>query len=203
MSLYDDSFRLIRQCCRIRNRPISELTYPSSHLMPVLINAPVGLSAIHESKARPAMIDNNTVSRTTAPFLHRAASTTRSISACRVVRKLFGIERSTDGAILPASCLRLRVVLSRTAEAYVSATTSLATTHISRRTRRWVEYAHYAFLQMIERFNLGDHHVVGSCQRRILAAILAAKGIPCLGVEPAANVADVAVRGRLPSDSSE
>jgi SAM-dependent methyltransferase len=65
----------------------------------------------------------------------------------------------------------------------------------------WVEHARIYTEQMVQRFGLGpEHHVVELASNDgYLLQHFVAKGIPVLGVEPAANVAEVAVRKGVPT----
>jgi len=60
----------------------------------------------------------------------------------------------------------------------------------------WVEHARLYTERMIERFHLGPHHHVVELASNdgYLLQHFVARGIPSLGVEPAANVAEVAMR---------
>jgi 2-polyprenyl-3-methyl-5-hydroxy-6-metoxy-1,4-benzoquinol methylase len=65
----------------------------------------------------------------------------------------------------------------------------------------WVECARVYTEAMVERFDLGPgHHVIELASNDgYLLQHFAAKGIPVLGIEPAANVATVAVRKGIPT----
>jgi 2-polyprenyl-3-methyl-5-hydroxy-6-metoxy-1,4-benzoquinol methylase len=65
----------------------------------------------------------------------------------------------------------------------------------------WVEHARIYTERMVERFRLGpQHHVVELASNDgYLLQHLVAKGIPVLGVEPAANVAEVAAHKGIPT----
>ena len=65
----------------------------------------------------------------------------------------------------------------------------------------WVEHARVYTDRMIERFGLGPRHQVVEVASNdgYLLQHFVAKGIPALGIEPAANVAEVAVRKGVPT----
>jgi SAM-dependent methyltransferase len=65
----------------------------------------------------------------------------------------------------------------------------------------WVEHARRYAHAMVERFGLGPEHRVVELASNdgYLLQHFVAKGIPSLGVEPAANVADVAIRKGIPT----
>ena len=65
----------------------------------------------------------------------------------------------------------------------------------------WVEHARIYSLQMIERFRLGRGSQVVELASNdgYLLQHFVARGIPVLGIEPAANVADVAIRKGVPT----
>jgi SAM-dependent methyltransferase len=65
----------------------------------------------------------------------------------------------------------------------------------------WVEHARRYAHAMIERFGFGPEHRVVELASNdgYLLQHFVAKGIPSLGVEPAANVADVAIRKGIPT----
>ena len=65
----------------------------------------------------------------------------------------------------------------------------------------WVEHARVYVDRMVERFDLGPrHHVVELASNDgYLLQHFVAKGIPVLGVEPAANIAQVAERKGIPT----
>jgi SAM-dependent methyltransferase len=65
----------------------------------------------------------------------------------------------------------------------------------------WVEHARLYTEQMIERLHLGpaSHVVELASNDGYLLRHFVARGIPCLGIEPAANIADVANREGVPT----
>jgi 2-polyprenyl-3-methyl-5-hydroxy-6-metoxy-1,4-benzoquinol methylase len=87
-------------------------------------------------------------------------------------------------------------------EAYVSAEHIFSDyAYFSSYSDSWVEHARVYTETMVKRFGLGpQHHVVELASNDgYLLQHFVAKGIPVLGVEPAANVAEVAVRKRIPT----
>jgi 2-polyprenyl-3-methyl-5-hydroxy-6-metoxy-1,4-benzoquinol methylase len=65
----------------------------------------------------------------------------------------------------------------------------------------WVDHARRYVERMVERFQLGPHHSVIEIASNdgYLLQHFVAKGIPCLGIEPAANVAEKADRKGIPT----
>ena len=65
----------------------------------------------------------------------------------------------------------------------------------------WLEHARRYTEEMIQRFGLGPHSSVVEIASNdgYLLRNFVARGIPALGVEPAANVAAVAIRQRIPT----
>ncbi|HKM55078.1 MAG TPA: class I SAM-dependent methyltransferase [Isosphaeraceae bacterium] len=65
----------------------------------------------------------------------------------------------------------------------------------------WVEHCRVYTERMVERFDLGprDHVVELASNDGYLLQHFVAKGIPVLGIEPAANIAEVAVRKGIPT----
>src|ERR1700677_572776 len=65
----------------------------------------------------------------------------------------------------------------------------------------WVEHARVYTEKMVERFGIGPRHQVVEIASNdgYLLHHFVARGIPALGVEPAANVAEVAVRKGIPT----
>jgi SAM-dependent methyltransferase len=87
-------------------------------------------------------------------------------------------------------------------EAYVSAEHIFSDyAYFSSYSDSWVEHARAYTEKMIERFHLGpQHHVIEIASNDgYLLQHFVAKGIPCLGIEPAANVAAVAVAKGIPT----
>jgi len=87
-------------------------------------------------------------------------------------------------------------------EAYVSAEHIFSDyAYFSSYSESWVEHARVYAERMAERFHLGPKHEVVELASNdgYLLQHFAAKGIPVLGVEPAANVAEVAVRKGIPT----
>jgi hypothetical protein len=87
-------------------------------------------------------------------------------------------------------------------EAYVSAEHIFSDyAYFSSYSDSWVEHARVYTESMVERFGLGpQHHVVELASNDgYLLQHFVAKGIPVLGVEPAVNVAEVAVRKGIPT----
>ncbi|MBI3466190.1 MAG: methyltransferase domain-containing protein, partial [Planctomycetes bacterium] len=87
-------------------------------------------------------------------------------------------------------------------EAYVSAEHIFSDyAYFSSYSDSWVEHARNYSEKMIDRFHFGPHsHVVELASNDgYLLQHFVARGIPCLGVEPAANVAQVAVSKGVPT----
>jgi 2-polyprenyl-3-methyl-5-hydroxy-6-metoxy-1,4-benzoquinol methylase len=87
-------------------------------------------------------------------------------------------------------------------EAYVSAEHIFSDyAYFSSYSDSWVEHARVYTDKMVERFHLGpkDQVVEVASNDGYLLQHFVAKGIPALGVEPAANVAEVAVRKAVPT----
>ena len=87
-------------------------------------------------------------------------------------------------------------------EAYVSADHIFSDyAYFSSFSDSWVEHARQYADKMIERFHLGrDHRVVEIASNDgYLLQHFVSKGVPCLGVEPAGNVAAVAVGKGIPT----
>ena len=87
-------------------------------------------------------------------------------------------------------------------EAYVSAEHIFSDyAYFSSYSDSWVEHSRVYTEQMVERFGLGPRHQVieFASNDGYLLQHFVAKGIPVLGVEPAANVAEVAVRKGIPT----
>src|SRR5438132_6728035 len=87
-------------------------------------------------------------------------------------------------------------------EAYVSPENIFSDyAYFSSYSTSWVEHARIYADKMTERFHLGPAHQVVEIASNdgYLLQHFVARGIPALGVEPAANVADVAVRKGVPT----
>lgn len=87
-------------------------------------------------------------------------------------------------------------------EAYVSAEHIFSDyAYFSSYSDSWVEHARVYTEKMVERFHLGPQHRVVELASNdgYLLQHFVVKGIPALGVEPAANVAAVAVRKNVPT----
>jgi SAM-dependent methyltransferase len=87
-------------------------------------------------------------------------------------------------------------------EAYVSAEHIFSDyAYFSSYSDSWVEHARVYTDKMVERFDLGPRHQIVELASNdgYLLQHFMAKGIPVLGVEPAANVAEVAVRKGVPT----
>jgi hypothetical protein len=87
-------------------------------------------------------------------------------------------------------------------EAYVSAEHIFSDyAYFSSYADSWVEHARVYTERMIDRFRLGpQHHVVEIASNDgYLLQHFVARGIPCLGIEPAANVAAVAIEKGIPT----
>ncbi|MGO8746043.1 MAG: methyltransferase domain-containing protein [Thermoguttaceae bacterium] len=87
-------------------------------------------------------------------------------------------------------------------EAYVSALHIFGEyAYFSSYSESWVEHARIYTERMVEKFHLGPQHQVVELASNdgYLLQHFVAKGIPVLGVEPAANVANVAVRKGVPT----
>lgn len=87
-------------------------------------------------------------------------------------------------------------------EAYVSAEHIFREyAYFSSYSDSWVEHARAYTEKMVERFSLGarDHVVELASNDGYLLQHFVSKGIPVLGVEPAANVAEVAVQKGIPT----
>ena len=87
-------------------------------------------------------------------------------------------------------------------EAYVSAEHIFSDyAYFSSYSDSWVEHCRVYTEQMVDRFRLGsEHHVVELASNDgYLLQHFMAKGIPVLGVEPAANVAEAAERKGIPT----
>jgi SAM-dependent methyltransferase len=87
-------------------------------------------------------------------------------------------------------------------EAYVSAEHIFSDyAYFSSYSDSWVEHARRYTEKMVERFGLGPQHQVIELASNdgYLLQHFASRGVPVLGVEPAANVAEVAVRKGIPT----
>jgi SAM-dependent methyltransferase len=87
-------------------------------------------------------------------------------------------------------------------EAYVSAEHIFSEyAYFSSYSTSWVEHARVYSEQMIERLRLGaaSHVVELASNDGYLLRHFVARGIPCLGIEPAANIAEVANRQGVPT----
>lgn len=87
-------------------------------------------------------------------------------------------------------------------EAYVSADHIFSDyAYFSSYSDSWIEHCRIYTEKMIERFQLGrQHHVVELASNDgYLLQHFVARGVPCLGIEPAANVAAVAVKKGIPT----
>jgi C-methyltransferase C-terminal domain/Putative zinc binding domain/Methyltransferase domain len=87
-------------------------------------------------------------------------------------------------------------------ESYVSASHIFSDyAYFSSYSDSWVEHARKYADQMVQRFRLGPRHLVVEIASNdgYLLKHFVAKSIPCLGVEPAGNVAEVAIRSGVPT----
>ena len=87
-------------------------------------------------------------------------------------------------------------------EAYVSADHIFSDyAYFSSYSDSWVEHARLYAEQMVDRFNLSSRHQVVELASNdgYLLQHFVSRGIPILGIEPAANVAEVAVRKGIPT----
>src|SRR5262249_6863155 len=87
-------------------------------------------------------------------------------------------------------------------EAYVSAEAIFTDyAYFSSYSDSWVEHARLYTEMMVDRFRLGPQHQVVELASNdgYLLQHFVARGIPALGVEPATNVAEVAIRKGVPT----
>jgi SAM-dependent methyltransferase len=87
-------------------------------------------------------------------------------------------------------------------EAYVSAEHIFSDyAYFSSYSSSWVEHARVYTGEMVDRFGLGPRHRVVEVASNdgYLLQHFVARGIPVLGIEPAANVAEVAIRNGIPT----
>ena len=146
----------------------------------------------------------------TAPPPPAASAAPRSmpcspISACRRWRTPTCRPSSANGMepLLPAARARLRRVLPRPARGVRDARTQIFSdyAYFSSYSSSWLEHSRRYAEQMIERLGLdGDSHVVEIASNDgYLLQFFHERQIPVLGIEPAANVAKVALQKGIPT----